>query len=59
MVPHYLVFGAKTFNFLRFSERALSLFTAPFKAQDDPPWRSMAFTPGLRQLGKKTAMKSG
>lgn len=20
MVPHYLVFGAKTFNFLRFSE---------------------------------------
>lgn len=58
MVLHYLVFGAKTFNFLRFSERALRLFTAPFKAQDNLPWRSMAFTPGLRQLAKKTAMMS-
>lgn len=58
MVPHYLVFGSKTFNFLRFSERALRFFTARFKAQDNLPWRSMAFTPGLRQLGKKNAKTS-
>lgn len=28
MVPHYLAFRAKSFNFLRFSERALRIFTA-------------------------------
>lgn len=58
MVPHYLVFRAKTFNFLRFSERALRMFTTPFKAQDNLPWRSMTFAPGLRQLRKKTVMMS-